>query len=146
VATASLYIRHPDELPVRLTSLPALNLEPLEAVEAKSPTAQKHLAGVVCRSDTRMTAGSGVKLCSPLAGEALFVRGCVRWCLPRGESYVVGIEVESDTDGFNLRQIEQLCRIESYRLRMAREQGRQLASEDAAREWISRFAADFPQC
>jgi hypothetical protein len=40
--------------------------------------------------------------------------------------------------------IEQICHIESYRRDVAQQEGRQLTTEEAAVEWISRYASSFP--
>jgi len=39
--------------------------------------------------------------------------------------------------------IEQLCHIERYRWKVQKEEGRLLTSEEAAVEWISRYAGVF---
>ena len=45
---------------------------------------------------------------------------------------------------FRLRMIEQICHIEHYRNEMLKQQGRELSIEEAAQEWISRYAGEFP--
>ena len=40
--------------------------------------------------------------------------------------------------------IEQICHIEHYRKEVARVEGRELSTQEAASEWISRYASDFP--
>lgn len=44
-----------------------------------------------------------------------------------------------------MRMIEQICHIEHYRKEVERQEGRRLSSQDAADEWISRYAGDFPE-
>ncbi|MEQ8937648.1 MAG: PilZ domain-containing protein, partial [Gammaproteobacteria bacterium] len=46
---------------------------------------------------------------------------------------------------FLLRMVEQLCHIEHYRNEIARVEGRELSSEQAAQEWISKYAESFPR-
>jgi len=45
---------------------------------------------------------------------------------------------------FRLRMIEQICQIEHYRKEVKLVEGRDLSAEEAASEWISRYASDFP--
>ena len=40
--------------------------------------------------------------------------------------------------------IEQICHIEQYKADVLAKEGRQLDVEQAAREWIYKFADDFP--
>jgi len=41
--------------------------------------------------------------------------------------------------------VEQICHIEQYKRDMRDQEGRELTGEQAAYEWIERFAAEFPQ-
>jgi hypothetical protein len=41
--------------------------------------------------------------------------------------------------------VEQVCHIEEYRRTVQRLEGRELSAEEAAFEWIHRFAAQFPE-
>jgi hypothetical protein len=40
--------------------------------------------------------------------------------------------------------VEQLLHIESYRREIEQQEGRPLTTEEAAREWIGRYASSFP--
>jgi len=40
--------------------------------------------------------------------------------------------------------IEQICHIRQYRAEVLATEGRQLDGDQAAREWIQKFADDFP--
>ena len=40
--------------------------------------------------------------------------------------------------------IEQVCHIEHYRKEVMLREGRELSAQEAAREWISKYAGDFP--
>lgn len=43
-----------------------------------------------------------------------------------------------------MRLIEQACYIEEYRKEVFSQQGRQLSEEEAAKEWIDKYAGIFP--
>ncbi len=51
--------------------------------------------------------------------------------------------VLSDEEIFRLRMESQCRQIKRYRLKVLRESGRLLSSDEAAVEWIERFAATF---
>ncbi len=43
-----------------------------------------------------------------------------------------------------MRMVEQVCHIERYRADVLEREGRALTGEQAAEEWIKRYAEDFP--
>ncbi|MCB1704703.1 MAG: hypothetical protein KDI17_07565 [Halioglobus sp.] len=51
--------------------------------------------------------------------------------------------IHSAAELFRLRMESQCHHIKRYRLRVLRESGRLLTADEAAREWIERFAATF---
>jgi hypothetical protein len=44
-----------------------------------------------------------------------------------------------------MRMCEQVCHIENYRNEVKAAEGRELTPEQAAVEWVSKFAARFPR-
>ena len=62
------------------------------------------------------------------------------------ENAVLGVISQNQPcTAYAVRMVEQVCHIESYRQRLSQERGRDISSEEAAQEWISHYAADFPQ-
>ena len=61
------------------------------------------------------------------------------------DDFELGVEFLNADDAFRARMVEQVCYIENYKLTVFREEGRRLSLEEAAREWISKFASDFPE-
>ncbi|MDG1945342.1 MAG: hypothetical protein P8J17_13880 [Halioglobus sp.] len=55
------------------------------------------------------------------------------------------IDTLSGQDAFRMRMEEQCRQILHYRQVMRRESGRNVSSDEAALEWIERFAATFDQ-
>ena len=60
------------------------------------------------------------------------------------EGYEVGVEFVMPDDEYRARMVEQLCYIEHYKRRVQAREGRELSGEQAAREWIEKYAAHFP--
>lgn len=56
----------------------------------------------------------------------------------------IRVGFESYHEAFRLRMIEQICHIETYREELYQQQGRRLCYENAAQEWIERYADTFP--
>jgi hypothetical protein len=44
-----------------------------------------------------------------------------------------------------MRMVEQVCHIEQYKKELFEDEGRALTGEQAAMEWIKRFAEGFPR-
>ncbi|MBT4078105.1 MAG: PilZ domain-containing protein, partial [Gammaproteobacteria bacterium] len=66
------------------------------------------------------------------------------WYKKSTKGFEIGLEFDDPNELFRLRMIEQICHIEHYRAEVKQHQGRQLTSEQAAKEWIKLYAADFP--
>ena len=102
------------------------------------------LGGLAFVSQTPFEVLQRVRVCIPLLQQENNLVGNVVWCEKSGRSYEIGIEFEKSRDVFRLRMIEQICHIEHYRKEVERLEGRELSAQEAAGEWISKFAGDFP--
>ena len=85
-----------------------------------------------------------IRICIPALKQDNYLIGNVVWCEASGDGYEIGVEFESSRDSFRLRMIEQICHIEHYRKEVSRVEGRKLNAQEAAEEWISKYASDFP--
>lgn len=88
--------------------------------------------------------GQTLRLSIDIDDPAFEIDGQVVWCRAQADQYLIGICFHTDQDAYSVRMVEQLCRIEEYRETVQRTQGRTLSRDEAAREWIDRHAADFP--
>lgn len=133
------FLRHPSNIPidVRVVS------ERVEQVEEHANTRDVSMAGLCCLVDHEIPCGSDVEFRVPLLSEEYVGRGTVVWCRPGREGYQLGIEFSRQDDVFRVKMVEQLCQIEAYRREIRACDGRELDGEQAAREWIKRFADDF---
>ena len=55
------------------------------------------------------------------------------------------LDFEEKDKEYAMRLIEQACYIEEYRKEVLSIQGRQLSEEEAAKEWIDKYASAFPE-
>ncbi len=69
--------------------------------------------------------------------------GNIRWCRKFSERYEVGLEFNNLSDPFLSRMLRQICEIEKYRANQLKEYDREISSEQAAEEWIVKYAAEF---
>jgi hypothetical protein len=68
----------------------------------------------------------------------------VAWCKNEGSQYAVGVQFLDADVAFRVRMVEQVCHIENYRRDAEILEGRKLTTEEAAKEWIKRYASSFP--
>ncbi len=85
-----------------------------------------------------------VQICIPFLEKDNTLVGNVVWCERSGSVWEIGIEFEKSRDAFRLRMIEQICHIEHYRKEVRQQEGRELTTQEAASEWIAKYASDFP--
>ena len=69
----------------------------------------------------------------------------VVWCRALAGGAELGVEFLNRDDAFRARMVEQLCYIENYQKAVKRIEGRVLSMEEAASEWIGKYAPQFPK-
>jgi hypothetical protein len=68
----------------------------------------------------------------------------VVWCREEAGEFQVGVKFTEEETAYAVRMVEQLCYIEHYRQSVQETEGRKLSGEEAALEWIEKFAGNFP--
>lgn len=131
------YIRHPSQIPIRYVAQGANGgEEPLKDVGA---------GGLCFHARIRIPPGTHLHLEIPAHRPAFQAEGVVAWCHYAGGEFEIGVCFRGQAIEFALRMVEQICHIEQYRRDVRAGEGRWLTSEQAAEEWIARFAGDFPR-
>lgn len=100
--------------------------------------------GICFSTDQPLQPGREIRVRIPLFDRAFEFPGRVAWCRSTGAGFEVGVCFASRQQRFTARMLEQLVYIEDYRAQVRRAEGRRLTSEQAAAEWIERFAGQFP--
>lgn len=131
------YIRHPSRMPIRFSLSD-------DSGEREDRLRNVGEGGLCFTTETAVEPGQRIHLCVPVFGQLFEIDGRVVWCQASEPGYEVGVGFSTPQDRFSVRMVEQLCYIEDYRVTVAREEGRELSSEEAAREWVERFAGQFP--
>lgn len=133
------YIRHPTSIPIHIAS----------GAHAGTQLKVNNLsAGGLCFfTELPVKVGSIVDLIISCVSPDYQGEGVIVWRrqapsdqAPKG--FEVGVRFANDDEYFRVRMVEQICQIEEYRQQLAGV-GRILTTEQAALEWINRFAADF---
>ena len=140
--TMRAYIRHPSDVPIELLALnpsaPAFGLVPTNSVQDVS------LGGLSFNSPEPLPVGAKIKIRISVVSPPFEAEAQVVWSVPRPDRYETGVEFISSEDAYTARMVEQICHIEHYRIWVKEVEGRDLDSEHAAMEWISKYAEDFP--
>jgi len=133
------FIRHPIDVPIEIRTGQA-------GPGAEFHTHDISLGGLAVHSAAPVEPGSMIEVRIPYVEPAFEARARVAWCRPRraGSGHEVGVSFLNAQDVFLARMVTQICYIEDYRKSIAREEGRELTSEEAAGEWIAKYAAKFP--
>lgn len=131
------YIRHTTDVPLQV-----------QATDSTGPdTRLKNFScgGLSFSSAHPIDTGQRLALSIDLGDPPFEIEGEVVWCHPQQDHYLIGVCFHTDQDAYSVRMVEQLCRIEEYREKIRRTEGRELDPDQAAREWIEQHAADFPE-
>jgi hypothetical protein len=139
--TIRKYIRHPSDVPIQVS----LDLVVDDSVDSEDTTLTNvSLGGLSFISKQPLKVGQNASVCIPILQQDNYLGGTVVWCEKSNAGYEIGIEFEGSKDVFRLRMIEQICHIEHYRKEVKLVEGRELSTEQAAKEWITRYADGFP--
>ncbi len=130
------FFRHPTEIPIEVW-------ESEDEPKTYKRSENVSLGGLAFRSSHAWQLGTLLQICVPLVSPPFESAVRVVWCRRQASHYDVGVEFMEKNDVFKARMVEQVCQIELYRQDLAK-QGRFINVEEAALEWISRFAANFP--
>lgn len=134
------FIRHAIDIPIEV----ATQSEPEHAESLKNLS----FGGLAFGAEQPYEPGTllGIKIQAPSNPVQLAAR--VAWCKPYRDNpednhYEIGVAFEDSLDAFRIRMVEQVCQIERYRLSVLGCEGRELTTEEAAQEWIERYAEQF---
>ena len=132
------YIRHPSDIPIEYQTdgkADAIGEERLTNISA---------GGLSFTSTRALETGSFITIRIRNVEPDFVARAQVAWCRPEDGVYVIGVAFTESGDLFRARMVEQVCHIEHYKAQVLASEGRQLDGEQAAREWIQKFATEFP--
>lgn len=134
-ASERAFVRHPARVPIHVASVSSG-----EAMQADDVS----YGGLsfTCREHHRP--GAAIEIRIPDVGAGFHARARVVWCRSTQSGYRVGVRFLDPDDAFRSRMVEQLCAIEAYRRQVRETEGRELNGEQAAAEWIARYADAFP--
>lgn len=131
------FLRHTAGVPIAVRAVAGRAPLSTEAVNVS-------VGGLAFVSDEALEPGTVIELRIDEVDPPFEAHAQVMWILPEGERFCVGVKFLDAADAFRVRMVEQVCSIERYRREVREAEGRELTREDAATEWIGRFAGRFP--
>ncbi len=130
------FIRHPSNIPVDF------QLEDL-VIDGGDYLKNVSQGGLAFHSTVTLKPGTTICIRIPLVSPIFQAVGKVTWCHPLQNSFEIGIQFLDENDSFRARMVEQICHIEQYKQDVFEADGRQLSGEQAAVEWIQKYAMGF---
>ena len=134
------FIRHPTTIPVEYNIL-GLATNTLEHDQMNNISE----GGLCFQTERNIDLTSRVRIKISITKPIFEAIGVVAWCQSVDGHYDIGIQFTDTQTEFKIRMVEQICHIEEYREHVQKKEGRKLSGEEAAREWIEKYAGDFPR-
>jgi hypothetical protein len=131
------FIRHPAEITIEVKARG-------QSTHDTHNTVNLSIGGLAFRCDREFAPGDVVEIRVPFVRPPFEVEARVAWCKAREGHYEIGVEFLNPDDVFMTRMVEQVCQIENYKQDILRTEGRLLSPEEAATEWLFKYAAKFP--
>lgn len=132
------FIRHPADIPIEVRERDA-------SARAARHAHNLSLGGLSFDSEQRMEPGIVVDLRIAFVRPTFETKARVVWCSKREAGFELGVEFLDPDDVFRARMVEQVCHIENYKRHVLRAERRELTAEEAALEWIDKYASTFPE-
>ena len=131
------YIRHPTDIPLeyRLVDVVAHEKDYLKDIGE---------GGLSFQSAVCIDTGAKIHIRIPLREPIFETEGIVIWCRESANQYEVGMQFIDPSSEFRVRMVEQVAHIEHYKMEVLKNEGRQLTGAEAAKEWITKYARNFP--
>lgn len=133
------YIQHPREIPVTLLSATP---QPQAAASATDCAPAGREAGICFWTCERPQVQDKVVLGIDLDNNHFIGKGSVVRVQPEKDGNWVCVKIDPE-DAFAIRMAEQLCQIEHYRTDNKNYLDRTMSQDEAAQEWIAKYAALF---
>lgn len=131
------FIRHPSDIPIEYSVTHLGN-------RRKNCLRDIGQGGLCFRADDAVDRGCMIHIVIPIRTPEFEVTGTIVWCRKTNRHFDVGVRFEDANAEFAVRMIEQICHIDHYRKEVLEQEGRQLSGAEAAMEWVTKFAGDFP--
>ena len=131
------YIRHPTDIPLEYHLVDVVTHE-------KDYLKDISEGGLSFQSAVCIDTGAKIHIRIPLREPVFETEGIVIWCRKSDNQYEVGMQFVDPSSEYRVRMVEQVAHIEHYKAEVLKNEGRHLTGAEAAKEWIAKYARDFP--
>lgn len=131
------YIRHPSDIPIEFDLTDGTH-------EQRETLNNVSVGGLSFQSHTSLPMDALVNIRVPFVNPVFEAHAKVVWCRNSGSIFDIGVVLVDHEDLFRTRMVEQICHIEHYKREVFKTEGRRLSGEEAALEWINKYAHLFP--
>jgi hypothetical protein len=131
------FLRHTVDVPLEVDRVGETSPQPGQGVNVS-------YGGLAFWTTECPSVGEILELRIPTVEPPFESRARVAWCRPEAGKYLVGVQFLDARAAFQSRMVQQVCSIESYRKQVEEREGRVLTTQEAADEWIDRYAGRFP--
>ena len=130
------FYRHPIDVPIQVF--------PQSELVESAPMSDLSEGGLAFHTNVFIERGKVLRIRIPFVDPAFDARCVVRWqrTFDDGEGFEIGVMFLDEETAFRIKMVQQVCHIKNYRNHQ-QEAGREISFEEAANEWIAKFAADF---
>jgi len=132
------FVRHPIDIPIGVT------VSSIQSVpESSCAMISLSEGGLSCEVGDLIEIGCKVNIYIPSVSPPYHGVGEVVWCRPKGDHFEVGVNFTDAEEAFRSRMVQQACQIEHYKKLVFEKEGRVLNGEQAAQEWIEKYAGEY---
>jgi hypothetical protein len=134
------FYRHPVGIPIRYEPDTTHHLESGTSLDLSE-------GGISFLCSHIVQKGTPIHLSIPVEDEVFKIQGKVAYCNKalRGESYRIGVCFKDKSDAFRAKLAEEMLKIKTYQKKRSVQLGREISEEEAAIEWIKKYAKNFAE-
>lgn len=133
------FVRHPAHIPIEIDYV-------IKSVQEAEDCEMNDVSqgGLSCTLHHPLKIHSRVQVHIPSVCPEYSGIGEVVWCQKTEDGYDIGIRFDDTHEAFKSRMVQQVCQIEQYKTIIFEKEGRLLDEDQAAAEWIKKYASEFP--
>jgi c-di-GMP-binding flagellar brake protein YcgR len=131
------FIRHTADVPIEVRAISS-------GTPRRQPAINVSEGGLSFMSDQNIPNGTTIEIRIDAVRPPFEARARVVWTREEDGAWCIGVQFLDTDDAFRARMVEQVCAIERYRREVEEREGRTLSRDDAAQEWIAKYAGRFP--
>ena len=129
------FIRHPVDVPLDVS---------IENLHPNSTKIVNVCEGGLCFfSNSALPDNCQIKLAFPTQFDTFYAEAIVSWTKRQAKGFLIGVNFCDPETQFGVKMVEQVYSIENYRHEVLTKEGRNINNEQAAKEWVAKYAEKF---